>query len=71
MAAGVALWQHAPPGRTLATVALMLSTLAAAVTLGTSILPSNIPPGDAPFWMAVITLHNGAWLWYLWRQGEA
>jgi hypothetical protein len=67
IAAGTALWQKAPQATVLATAALILSTIAAAVTLGTSILPSNLPPGDAPFWIALIAAHNGAWLFYLWR----
>ena len=69
IAAGMALWQKAPQAKVLATAALILSTAAAAVTLGTSILPHNLPPGDAPFWFALIALHNGGWLIYLWRQG--
>jgi hypothetical protein len=70
IAAGMALWQQAPQARVLATAALILSTFAAAVTLGTSILPSNLPPGDAPFWMALIALHNGSWLIYLWKFSQ-
>ena len=65
IAAGMALWRNAPPAVPLASAALVLSTLAAALTLGTSILPNNLPPGDAPFWIALIAAHNGAWLIYL------
>jgi hypothetical protein len=65
IAAGLALWRGAPGARLLASVALVLSALAAAVTIGTSILPSNVPPGDAPLWIALIAVHNFAWLAYL------
>lgn len=65
IAAGMALWRRAPGAVPLASAALVLSALAAAVTLGTSILPTNLPPGDAPFWIALVAIHNGAWLVYL------
>lgn len=69
IAAGLALWRDAPGARPLASAALILSTTTAAVTLFTTILPSNLPPGDAPFWLALIAAHNGAWLAFL-RYGH-
>ena len=68
VAAGLALWNDAPGARRLAGAALALGMIASAISLGTSILPSNMPPGDAPFWIAMIVAHNGAWLLYLWYQ---
>jgi hypothetical protein len=65
IAAGLALWRGDPGARVLAILALILSTIAAAVTHFTTILPSNLTPGDAPTWMALVVAHNGAWIVYL------
>jgi hypothetical protein len=71
VAAGIALWRDAPGARRLAGAALVLGMISSAVSLGTSILPSNLPPGDAAFWIALVVAHNSAWLVYLWRTVPA
>lgn len=70
VAAGIALWQRQPDAAKLASAALVLSTLAAAVTYTTRLLPTNVMPGDAPIWLAGIICFNAAWLGYLWRYSR-
>jgi hypothetical protein len=65
IAAGMSLWRHDPHARRLAAAALILSTVAAAVTFTTSLLPTNIMPGDEWLWLAAVVVFNGAWLAYL------
>lgn len=68
IAAGISLWRDAPHARRLAAVALILSTVAAAITFTTTLLPTNIVPGDQWLYLGVLVLFNGAWLVYLARH---
>jgi hypothetical protein len=70
IAAGLSLWRQAPHGRELAAAALILSTIAAAITFTTSLLPTNIMPGDRWIYLAAVVLFNGAWLAYLATRAE-
>lgn len=70
VAAGLSLWRREPHARMLAMAALVLSTLASAVTFTTSLLPTNVVPGDEWFWLALVLLFNGGWLVYLARMRE-
>jgi len=65
IAAGISLWRDAPHARRLAAVALILSTAAAAITFTTTLLPTNIMPGDRWFYLAGVIVFNGGWLVYL------
>jgi hypothetical protein len=70
VAAGIALWQGQPDAPKLAGAALVLSTAAAVVTYTTRLLPTNVMPGDALFWLALIVCFNAVWLGYLWRYSR-
>lgn len=65
IAAGISLWRNDPHACRLAATALILSTVAAAVTFTTTLLPTNIMPGDEWIYLAGVILFNGAWLAYL------
>jgi hypothetical protein len=67
VAAGISLWRDQPHARPLAAAALVLSTIAGAVTFTTTLLPTNVMPGDERFYLAAIVAFNGAWLAYLAR----
>lgn len=65
IAAGISLWRDAPHARRLATAGLILSTVAAAITFMTTLMPTNIVPGDRWLYLTAIALFNGGWLAYL------
>lgn len=65
IAAGISLWRDAPHARRLAAAALILSTVAAGITFTTSLLPTNVMPGDQWFYVAAVVVFNGGWLVYL------
>jgi hypothetical protein len=65
VAAGLSLWRRDPHARALATVALVLSTAAGAVTFTTTLLPTSIVPGDEWIWLAAVVVFNGGWIAYL------
>jgi hypothetical protein len=69
--AGLSLWRGQPHAARLAAVALILSTIASAVTFQTSLLPTNIMPGDEWIWIGLVALVNGAWLTHLFRSGPS
>jgi hypothetical protein len=70
VAAGLSLWRGAPHARVLAVAALVLSTLASAITFTTTLLPTNIMPGDEWIWLGLVVLVNVSWIAYLWRVGR-
>lgn len=70
IAAGMALWRNDPHARPLAAVALVLSTLAAIVTFTTTLLPTNVIPGDEWLYLGGIIIFNGCWLAYLARAAR-
>ncbi len=65
IAAGIALWRGQPHARRLAAAALVLSTIASAITLTSSLLPISIMPGDWWPYLAAIIAFNSGWLVYL------
>jgi len=65
VAAGISLWRDQPHARGLAAAALILSTIAGAITFTTTLLPTNVVPGDQWLYLAVIVAFNGGWLAYL------
>jgi hypothetical protein len=65
VAAGLSLWRRDPHARALAAVALVLSTIASAITLTTTWLPTSIIPGDEWFWLVLVVGFNGGWMVYL------
>lgn len=65
IAAGISLWRDAPHARRLVAVALILSTIAAAITFTTTLLPTNVIPGDQWLYLGAVVVFNGAWLAYL------
>lgn len=65
IAAGISLWRGDPHARGLAAAALILSTLAAVITVTTTLLPTNIMPGDRWLYLAAVVVFNGGWLAYL------
>lgn len=65
IAAGMSLWRNDPHARRLASAALILSTLAASITFTTTLLPTNIMPGDQWLYLVAVVLFNGGWLVYL------
>jgi hypothetical protein len=67
-AAGWALWQSSPAGRSLAAVAIGLVTVAGVQGLYWSVLPSNVFPADRLPIAALIVAHGMAWLIYLRRS---
>ena len=67
-AAGWALWQSSPAGRSLAAVAISLVTVAGVQGLYWSVLPSNVFPADRLPIAALIVAHGMAWLIYLRRS---
>jgi hypothetical protein len=70
IAAGMALWRNDPHARQLAAVALVLSTLAAIVMFTTTLLPTNVMPGDEWLYLAGIIIFNSCWLVYLGRTAR-
>jgi hypothetical protein len=68
VAAGLALRDLRPHGRTLTTAALLSSAAVGLIILNTRILPSNRVPSDDLLYSAVLVAHHGAWLVYLWRS---
>jgi hypothetical protein len=68
VAAGLALRDLRPHGRTLAMAALLSSAAAGLIILNTRILPSNRVPSDDLLYSALLVAHHGAWLVYLWRS---
>jgi hypothetical protein len=68
VAAGLAIRDLRPHGRTLATAALLSSAAMGLIILNTRILPSNRVPSDDLLYSAVLAAHHGAWLVYLWRS---
>ena len=70
VAAGLALRDLRPHGRTLATAALLSGGVMGLIILNTRILPSNRVPSDDLLYSAVLVAHHGAWLLYLWRSSR-
>ena len=60
--AGFALWNQAPDGRRLATMAVVLLMARVVQSLYWSVLPNDTVPGDEPFTMAVALLVGGLML---------
>jgi hypothetical protein len=68
IAAGLSLL-HARPGAVLiAKVALVVSAAADLWLLTSPYVPSNRPPGEAPWLVAISLAYHGAWLAYLSRS---
>jgi hypothetical protein len=67
MAAAWALWTHAPAAVPLARAALLSGAGRSVQALYWSRLPTDVPPGSAPVYAAVIVGHAAFWLWYLSR----
>jgi hypothetical protein len=65
VAAGISLWRGDPHARGLAAIALILSTVAAAITFTTTLLPTNIMPGDRWLYLSAVVAFNGSWVVYL------
>ena len=65
IAAGISLWRHDPHGRRLAAIALILSTIAAVITFTTTLLPTNVMPGDRWIYLTGVIAFNGCWLAFL------
>ncbi len=68
VAAGIALTNGHPSAVRLARAALVLSAACDVFILTTSFYPNNLPPGDAPLYVAATLGYHGAWLLYLWRS---
>jgi hypothetical protein len=67
MAAAWALWTDAPAAVPLARAALLSGVARSVHALHWSRLPSDVPPGSAPVYAAIIVGHAAFWLWYLSR----
>jgi hypothetical protein len=70
VAAGLALWNGTPHGPALASIYLILSTIAAGVAAATSLLPGRPPPGTRLAAFLMVAAFNLGWLLYLWRRGR-
>lgn len=68
IAAGRALLGGHTSALGMAAGSLVVSGLFDAFVYSTTFLPSNIMPGDAPFYIALSLAYHGAWLAYLYRS---
>jgi hypothetical protein len=68
IAAGLSIFGRHGGAVMLTGVALVVGAAADVFVLSTSYLPNNLPPGDAPFYMAGSIAYHGAWLAYLVRS---
>ena len=71
VAAGMALTDRRPGAITLAKFSLVLSAACDIFVYTTSFLPNNLPPGDAPLYIAGSLVYHGSWLVYLFRSKRA
>ena len=70
VAAGMALTHRRPGAVTLAKLALVLSAATDVFVYTTSYFPNNLPPGDAPLYVAGSLGYHAAWLMYLFRSKQ-
>jgi hypothetical protein len=68
IAAGLALLGRRPGAVTLARISLVLTAAMDAFIYATPYFPTNLPPGDAPLYVATSVVCSGAWLLYLARS---
>lgn len=65
LAAGLSLWTIQPHAVTLAKASLALSTVASVAIYTIPFFPTNWPPSDLPFIVALVAAYNGIWFSYL------
>jgi hypothetical protein len=70
VAAGMALTHRRPGAVTLARLALVLSAVSDVFVYTTSYFPNNLPPGDAPLYVAGSLAYHAGWLMYLFRSKQ-
>jgi len=70
IAAGLSLLNARPGAVLVAKVALVVSAVADLWLLTSPYVPSNRPPGEAPWLIAISLAYHGAWLAYLSRSGR-
>jgi len=68
VAAGLALTNRHPGAVSLAKAALLASAACDIFVYTTSYFPNNLPPGDAPLYVAGSLLYHAGWLLYLLRS---
>jgi hypothetical protein len=68
VAAGLALTNRHPGAVSLAKAALAASAACDVFVYSTSYFPNNLPPGDAPLYVAGSIAYHGGWLMYLLRS---
>lgn len=68
IAAGLALLRRRPDAVTLAKASLVITAIVDVFVYATPYFPTNLLPGDAPFYAAVSVAYSAIWIAYLTRS---